>query len=60
MTPAPIDPHLLLQRDYERAKSRTCDSEARVRATRSQLRTALAELAELRRVHLGDLRYGEP
>ncbi len=59
MTPAPIDPLYILQRDLERHKRRAYDALRRLKEANTKRRLAQWEVAELRAVHLGELRYGE-
>ena len=55
----PIAPNVLLQREVERHKARAYESLRRLRKVSDELITARREIAELRRVHPGELRYGE-
>ena len=58
MTPAPIDPLWILQRDNERSKRIAYDALRRLKEANKRLALALRELAELRRVHLGEYKVG--
>lgn len=58
MTPAPIDPLYILQREVKREKDRACESLRKLRLVTDELISTRRELAELRRVHLGESKVG--
>ena len=58
MTPAPIDPLYLAQREAKRHKDRACESLRKLRLVSDELISARREIAELRRVHPGESKVG--